>query len=222
MELVVYQNSLSKVLIFNLASFHYILLKKIQLKDSVISNTFEEIDMNLFENHSTTIVSNMTKEHISTKETELLGPFFQQEASIKQDIILILKYESTDMRFSCRLNNKYLVYHSLQYRKNYEKKSCSYIVRFHETKQSFCYLNYFFEFNKQLYACIYQIYTKENTFIENSLMISNYENTFFLITSIDQNYKIILCSEIVNKCIKVKVNETVSFITDFISENEHD
>jgi len=49
-----------------------------------------------------------------------------------------------------------------------------------------------------------------------------YENTFFLITSIDQNYKIILCSEIVNKCIKVKVNETVSFITDVISENEHD
>jgi hypothetical protein len=46
----------------------------------------------------------------------------------------------------------------------------------------------------------------------------NYHNFFYLITSIDQNLKIISFSDIVNKCVKVKINETVSFITDFIIE----
>ena len=45
---------------------------------------------------------------------------------------------------------------------------------------------------------------------------------FFLITGVDKNYKIILCSEIIKKCIKVCVNETTSYLTDFISESEHD
>jgi hypothetical protein len=176
--------------------------------------------MTLFENHSSKIVSNMTKEHITRKKTELLVPFFPQKASVERDLKLIFKSESDNMIFSSRLNHKYSVYHSLQYRSKHENKSCSYIVRFHENKQLFCYIDYFFEFNKQLYACVYQIQTKENTFIKQGPSI--YENTFFLITGVGKNNEIILCSEIINKCIKVCVNETTSYLTDFISESEHD
>jgi hypothetical protein len=173
----------------------------------------------MFENHSTSIVNCLIKKHVSRKNTHLLEPFFQQEASIEHNLRLILQSDDT-IKYSSRLNHKYLVFHSLEYRKNNENKSCSYIIRYHKTKQLFGYIDYFFEIGDNLYACINQIITTENTFIKQSPL--NYHNCFYLITSIDQNFKIILCSDIINKCIKIKINETVSFITDFISENEHD
>jgi hypothetical protein len=178
----------------------------------------------------TIILHNILHDNSQRSNNGLLNPIFKDTVSRQSIDEGCIDNNDVECFFSQRVSYKYEMYHSRNYMRC--RKTVDFLIRYsyNNSRYNFGEIDCFFEFNRELYAIVYEFDCSAYDFFQNVIFkqkaeLENFDQNFlslyYKINSASTTKRVIKCSDILSKCALVDTNDK-QFLIDYLYEREHD